>query len=65
MTHSSLSNTLLGHDPTRSSRLIPRIDRDELEQFFRGCGWVPHFVEGDEPEAMHRLMAVEMETRKS
>ncbi|MHC5832913.1 MAG: phosphoketolase family protein, partial [Nostoc sp.] len=22
-----------------------------------GCGWTPYFVEGDEPEKMHELMA--------
>ena len=34
-----------------------RIEHEELEQFFRGCGWTPYFVEGDDPEAMHELMA--------
>jgi xylulose-5-phosphate/fructose-6-phosphate phosphoketolase len=38
-----------------------RIEREELEQFLRGCGWTPHFVEGDEPETMHQLMASTME----
>ena len=37
--------------------LMARIDRVELNLFFRGCGWAPHFVEGDDPAAMHRLMA--------
>jgi xylulose-5-phosphate/fructose-6-phosphate phosphoketolase len=37
--------------------VLARIEREELEQFIRGCGWTPHFVEGDEPEAMHQLMA--------
>ena len=37
--------------------VLARIGHDELEQFFRGCGWEPYFVEGDEPEAMHQLMA--------
>ena len=32
-----------------------------LEQFFRGCGWTPYFVEGDDPDTMHRLMAATME----
>ena len=40
-------------NPTILSRIAP----DELAQFLRGCGWTPYFVEGDEPEAMHRLMA--------
>jgi xylulose-5-phosphate/fructose-6-phosphate phosphoketolase len=44
-------------NPTVSAR----IEREELEQFLRGCGWTPHFVEGDEPEAMHQLMASTME----
>src|SRR5665811_1804088 len=34
-----------------------RIEHEELEQFLRGCGWTPYFVEGDEPEEMHQLMA--------
>jgi xylulose-5-phosphate/fructose-6-phosphate phosphoketolase len=41
--------------------ILARIEPDELEQFFRGCGWTPYFVEGDEPEKMHQLMAATME----
>jgi xylulose-5-phosphate/fructose-6-phosphate phosphoketolase len=37
--------------------VLARIEHEELEQFFRGCGWNPYFVEGDKPEAMHQLMA--------
>jgi len=37
--------------------LLARIEYDELEQFYRGCGWTPYFVEGDDPETMHQLMA--------
>ncbi|MEO5642622.1 MAG: phosphoketolase family protein [Bacteroidia bacterium] len=37
--------------------LLARIDEEELEQFFRGCGWTPHFVEGNDPLTMHELMA--------
>ena len=37
--------------------VLARIAHEELEQFFRGCGWTPYFVEGDEPEKMHQLMA--------
>ncbi len=37
--------------------LLDRIGRDELDQFLRGCGWTPHFVEGDDPDTMHDLMA--------
>jgi len=41
--------------------IFARIERDELEQFMRGCGWTPIFVEGDEPMAMHQLMAAALE----
>ena len=41
--------------------IFARIDHDELEQFFQGCGWTPVFVEGDDPDTMHRLMAAAME----
>ncbi|SFK64390.1 phosphoketolase family protein [Methylocapsa palsarum] len=37
--------------------ILARIEHEELEQFFRGCGWTPLFVEGDDPETMHQLMA--------
>jgi hypothetical protein len=42
--------------------VLARIEHEELEQFLRGCGWTPHFVEGDDPETMHQLMAATMET---
>jgi xylulose-5-phosphate/fructose-6-phosphate phosphoketolase len=34
-----------------------RVPHDELESFFRGCGWTPYFVEGSEPQSMHQAMA--------
>ena len=37
--------------------VLARIEHEELEQFLRGCGWTPRFVEGDEPDEMHQLMA--------
>ncbi len=37
--------------------VLARIEPEELEQFLQGCGWTPFFVEGDEPEEMHQLMA--------
>ena len=37
--------------------LFARISHEELEDFFHGCGWEPHFVEGKDPAVMHRLMA--------
>ncbi|MEO9228554.1 MAG: phosphoketolase family protein [Devosia sp.] len=42
--------------------VMARIEPDELEQFLRGCGWTPYFVEGDDPDTMHELMATVMET---
>ncbi len=41
--------------------VLARIEHEELEQFFRGCGWTPIFVEGDDPLAMHELMATALE----
>ncbi|WP_213953413.1 phosphoketolase family protein [Variovorax sp. dw_954] len=41
--------------------VLARIERDELAQFFRGCGWTPLFVEGEDPEQMHQLMAATMD----
>ena len=41
--------------------ILARVEHEELEKFFRGCGWDPLFVEGDEPEVMHRLMAKTVE----
>ena len=41
--------------------LLARIEHDELEQFFSGCGWTPLFVEGDDPATMHQLMARAMD----
>jgi xylulose-5-phosphate/fructose-6-phosphate phosphoketolase len=37
--------------------VLARIEPDELDQFLRGCGWTPHYVEGDDPAVMHELMA--------
>ncbi len=41
--------------------VLARIEHEELEQFLRGCGWTPYFVEGDEPETMHQLMAAALD----
>ena len=40
-----------------SPTVLARIEHDELEQFLKGCGWSPYFVEGDDSQTMHRLMA--------
>ncbi len=41
--------------------ILARVEQDELEEFFRGNGWTPYFVEGDDPETMHQLMASTLE----
>ena len=41
--------------------VLARIEGEELEDFIRGCGWTPYFVEGDDPEKMHQLMASQLE----
>lgn len=41
--------------------IFSRIEHEELVQFFQGCGWTPFFVEGDDPEKMHQLMASTLE----
>ncbi len=42
--------------------ILARITREELEQFLRGCGWTPYFVEGREPDLMHEAMAATLDT---
>src|SRR5437763_8987036 len=37
--------------------VLARISREELDQLFRGYGWIPHIVEGEDPAAMHAAMA--------
>ncbi len=41
--------------------ILARIPHEELEQLFRGYGWEPIFVEGDDPMTMHTLMAGALE----
>ena len=42
--------------------VLARISHEELDQLLRGYGWTPYYVEGDEPEKMHQLMASVLET---
>ena len=42
--------------------VLARITPEELEQLFRGYGYEPYVVEGDDPEAMHQLMAATLDT---
>jgi xylulose-5-phosphate/fructose-6-phosphate phosphoketolase len=41
--------------------ILARIPPDELDSLFRGYGWTPYVVEGDDPELLHPLMARVME----
>ena len=41
--------------------VLARIPRDELEALFRGYGYTPYFVEGDDPSKMHQLMAATLD----
>ena len=41
--------------------VLARIPHDELEALFRGYGYTPYFVEGDDPMKMHQLMAVTLD----
>jgi xylulose-5-phosphate/fructose-6-phosphate phosphoketolase len=41
--------------------VLARIPHDELEALFRGYGYTPYFVEGDDPNKMHQLMAATLD----
>jgi len=42
--------------------ILSRIPHAELESLFKGYGWEPYFVEGDDPLTMHKIMASTLET---
>jgi len=37
--------------------ILARIEPEELDQYIRGNGWTPYYVEGHEPALMHAAMA--------
>ncbi|HUP02380.1 MAG TPA: phosphoketolase family protein [Bryobacteraceae bacterium] len=41
--------------------VLARIGREELDQLFRGYGWTPYFVAGEEPAPMHQAMAAALD----
>jgi xylulose-5-phosphate/fructose-6-phosphate phosphoketolase len=41
--------------------ILARIEPEELEQFLRGNGWTPYYVEGQEPMLMHETMAMTLD----
>ena len=44
-----------------SPTVLARISGRELRSLLEGYGYAPHFVEGDDPAAMHQLMAATMD----
>ncbi len=42
--------------------VLARLSKDELTSLFVGYGYRPYFVEGDDPETTHRLMATTLDT---
>jgi len=41
--------------------VLSRLEQQELEDLFRGYGYTPYFLEGDDPEQMHQAMASVMD----
>ncbi|MEA2506696.1 MAG: xylulose-5-phosphate/fructose-6-phosphate phosphoketolase [Actinomycetota bacterium] len=41
--------------------VLARISNEELADLFSGYGYLPYFVEGDEPETMHQIMAATLD----
>lgn len=41
--------------------ILARLPHDELEALFRGYGYTPYFVEGDDPAVMHQRMAATLD----
>jgi xylulose-5-phosphate/fructose-6-phosphate phosphoketolase len=41
--------------------VLSRISKEELENYFKGCGWDPYYIEGNDPIKMHKQMALIMD----
>ena len=41
--------------------VFARLPKDELLSFFKGCGWKPYLIEGDNPKKMHKKMATALD----
>jgi len=41
--------------------VLARIEPEELDQFLRGNGWTPYYVEGHDPVVMHEAMAATLD----
>ena len=44
-----------------SPTVLARIPQEQLRSLLEGYGYAPRFVEGDEPQAMHQLMAATLD----
>ena len=44
-----------------SPTLFARITDQEVDDFFRGCGWTARFVAGEDPAQMHQKMAAALD----
>ena len=44
-----------------SPTVLGRVSHEELDQLFRGYGYEPHFVEGEEPDEVHQAMAATLD----
>jgi xylulose-5-phosphate/fructose-6-phosphate phosphoketolase len=44
-----------------SPTVLARIGRPEVDSLFRGYGYTPYWVEGDDPAAVHQLMAATLD----
>ncbi len=42
--------------------VLARIGEEELKSLFEGYGYKPYFVEGDDPDKVHQLMAATLDT---
>ena len=42
--------------------ILARIPKKELEQLFKGYGYKPYFVEGEDPEEVHELFATALDS---
>jgi len=42
--------------------ILSRMTREEMTRYFKGMGWEPFFVEGDDPAYMHRAMSDVLDT---
>ena len=42
--------------------VLARISHEELDQLFQGYGYKPYFVEGDDPDKLHQLLASTLDT---